>query len=183
MAGEDSISGSVSAASRRFSLIAPMLTGGPTHGRVLFAKALATQASCSLRTIYRLRRIYRLGGRAALETKLRSDRGAPRCFTPAAAEYFLRLTAGRRETIQTAEIFRAYCAESKRRQSLAGQRLSGFERARYAGLVDADGMLLAAAQLPDCTYECLRSWRKQLGILNWWLLRVSLRATSPAEGI
>lgn len=180
MVEQDSIS-SREVAVCRFSAIAsfaipaefPLVSAQFKRKRVLLARTLAQQAGRSQRTIYRWRKLWRDGGLTALERRRRSDRGRPRSINHAAAEFLLQVSVAGRGSVRIAAAYRSYVTESRRRQALAGHRITDrFDQARYAAWLDCSGRLRDQAQLPAITYETIRShWRHMPEIALWFLCK------------
>jgi len=129
-------------------------------------KAICTAHGVKQRTLYRWLSAYRIHGLAGLTRCDRGDKGKPRIVNGAAHEFLWRAALPERGAygeLTRREIFRAYEEERQYRLSIAGKRLSDFDRHKYRRyLDDKSECLTAAAQLPRVTYETLRIWFNQI---------------------
>ena len=113
------------------------------------------------RTIYRWLQAWKKGGLPALVRKDRSDKGLPRLMTPAARDLLIALAMPQRGAygaLRVAEMWRVYGEERSWRASHTGRKMGDFERDKYGKYVGTDGILTAAAQLPEISYETFRVW-------------------------
>jgi len=158
---------------RRFTKIAPFaapscfpVVARQFQGRkMLLVETLARQAGVSVRTIRRWRKLYTLGGLAALARASRADKGRPRALNGAATEFLLRVLLRNPQTgpfrPSVASVYRAYQEERAWRAAHIGKALGQFELRKLAVWADG-GVLRLDSAMPKLSYETLRVWLRRV---------------------
>ena len=159
-------------ARKRFEAIEPLIarerypllwTQYRTKGAVVeyLCKAQKTRP----RTLYNWLEAWKRNGLPGLVSRDRNDKGKPRSLNAAALDWLVASALPRKGVygvLSVAEIYRAYNEERGWRAAHTGRAMGEFERDKYARYLDEDYQLRPEAQLPEVSYETLRTWFENL---------------------
>jgi transposase len=157
-------------ADRRLKIIEPLINPGayPLLWSQLTRKGavidwISKQHGVKRRTIYRWLDRFEQHGIAGLVPRDRSDKGTPRALNGAALDFLIVTSLPQKGCygkLSVREIYRAYLEERAWRAKHADTPLlDHFGQHKYHRYLDPESSkLVAAAQLPEASYETFRNW-------------------------